>query len=219
MAADRSRRARAAKRRRRRRSSPHSPASPRRRRRARHPHLDYSLPYRTLLAGRGHTIPYLGDRVLARSSGCATGSTSSHSTGATAHREHADPARRRRTAAYVIDMETGARYPSPTDDQRRSTRHRHRERGDDLLDLQMGGRLTRATAVGRCRASSTVRATVDRGHRARRVSPADLRIEQRLSVSTNSATTRGGGVVASPWLPAPAHPRRRRAGTIPPAGS
>ncbi len=27
-------------------------------------HLDYSIPYRTLLAGRGLTIPYLGERVL-----------------------------------------------------------------------------------------------------------------------------------------------------------
>ena len=27
-------------------------------------HLDYSLPYRTLLSGRGLTIPYLGDRLL-----------------------------------------------------------------------------------------------------------------------------------------------------------
>ena len=27
-------------------------------------HLDYSIPYRTLLSGRGLTIPYLGERVL-----------------------------------------------------------------------------------------------------------------------------------------------------------
>jgi len=106
-------------------------------------HIDYSLPYRTLLAGRGLTIPYLGDRVLdalvgllvrLHLAGFYWGDCSLSNT---LFRRDAGA-----LSAFVIDMETGARYPSLSDGQRRLDLDIATENvAGGLLDLQMGGRL------------------------------------------------------------------------------
>jgi hypothetical protein len=106
-------------------------------------HLDYSLPYRTLLSGRGLTIPYLGERVLdalvgllvrLHLAGFFWGDCSLSNT---LFRRDAGA-----LSAYVIDVETGERYPSLTDGQRRLDLQIATENvGGGLLDLQMGGRL------------------------------------------------------------------------------
>jgi len=76
-------------------------------------HLDYSLPYRTLLSGRAMTIPYLGERLLdalsepagcsTRSSDCSCGSTWPASSGVIARSRTrcsaATPAPSRRTSS------------------------------------------------------------------------------------------------------------------------
>ena len=93
-------------------------------------HLDYSIPYRTLLAGRGLTIPYLGERVLdslvvllvrLHLAGFFWGDCSLSNT---LFRRDAGA-----LSAYVIDMETGEQYPQLSDGQRRlDLRRRDRER-------------------------------------------------------------------------------------------
>ena len=106
-------------------------------------HIDYSLPYRTLLAGRGLTIPYLGDRVLdalvgllvrLHLAGFYWGDCSLSNT---LFRRDAGA-----LSAFVIDMETGAHYPALSDGQRRLDLDIATENvAGGLLDLQMGGRL------------------------------------------------------------------------------
>ncbi len=106
-------------------------------------HLDYSLPYRTLLAGRGLTIPYLGDRMLdalvgllvrLHLAGFYWGDCSLSNT---LFRRDAGA-----LSAYVIDLETGERYPSLTAGQRRLDLDIATENvAGGLLDLQIGGRL------------------------------------------------------------------------------
>ena len=106
-------------------------------------HLDYSLPYRTLLAGRGLTIPYLGERMLdalvgllvrLHLAGFYWGDCSLSNT---LFRRDAGA-----LAAYVIDLETGERYPSLTAGQRQLDLNIATENvAGGLLDLQMGGRL------------------------------------------------------------------------------
>ena len=106
-------------------------------------HLDYSLPYRVLLSGRGLRIPYLGDRLLDALSGllvrlhlagffwgdCSLSNTLFlRDAGA--------------LSAYIIDMETGARHPSLSDGQRRLDLMIATENvAGDLVDLQTGGLL------------------------------------------------------------------------------
>lgn len=106
-------------------------------------HLDYSLPYRTLLAGRGLTIPYLGERVLdalvgllvrLHLAGFFWGDCSLSNT---LFRRDAGA-----LSAYVIDMETGARYGQLSDGQRSLDLQVATESvAGGLLDLQAGGRL------------------------------------------------------------------------------
>ncbi|MGA9278640.1 lipopolysaccharide kinase InaA family protein, partial [Ilumatobacter sp.] len=106
-------------------------------------HLDYSLPYRTLLAGRGLTIPYLGERVLdalvvllvrLHLAGYFWGDCSLSNT---LFRRDAGA-----LSAYVIDVETGERYPQLSDGQRRLDLQVATENvAGGLLDLQAGGRL------------------------------------------------------------------------------
>lgn len=106
-------------------------------------HLDYSLPYRTLLAGRGLTIPYLGERVLdalvgllvrLHLAGFYWGDCSLSNT---LFRRDAGA-----LSAYVIDVETAERHPTLTDGQRRLDLQIATENvAGGLLDLQMGGRL------------------------------------------------------------------------------
>ena len=106
-------------------------------------HLDYSLPYRTLLAGRGLTIPYLGERMLdalvgllvrLHLAGFYWGDCSLSNT---LFRRDAGA-----LSAYVIDLETGERYPSLTAGQRQLDLNIATENvAGGLLDLQMGGRL------------------------------------------------------------------------------
>ncbi|MEL6891293.1 MAG: DUF4032 domain-containing protein [Actinomycetota bacterium] len=106
-------------------------------------HLDYSLPYRTLLSGRGLTIPYLGERVLdalvgllvrLHLAGFFWGDCSLSNT---LFRRDAGA-----LSAYVIDMETGERFPTLSDGQRALDLQVATENvAGGLLDLQEGGRL------------------------------------------------------------------------------
>lgn len=106
-------------------------------------HLDYSIPYRTLLAGRGLTIPYLGERVLdslvgllvrLHLAGFFWGDCSLSNT---LFRRDAGA-----LSAYVIDMETGERHKTLSPGQRSLDLHVATENvAGGLLDLQAGGRL------------------------------------------------------------------------------
>ncbi|MGI9051964.1 MAG: DUF4032 domain-containing protein [Ilumatobacteraceae bacterium] len=106
-------------------------------------HLDYSLPYRTLLSGRGMSIPYLGDRLLdslvgllvrLHLAGFFWGDCSLSNT---LFRRDAGA-----LSAYVIDVETSERYASLSDGQRRMDLDIASENvAGGLLDLQAGGRL------------------------------------------------------------------------------
>ena len=75
-------------------------------------HLDYSLPYRTLLSGRGLSIPYLGERLLDSLVGLLV---RLHLAGFFWGDCSLSNALFRRDAgalqAYVIDVETSERYP------------------------------------------------------------------------------------------------------------
>ena len=106
-------------------------------------HLDYSLPYRVLLSGRGLKIPYLGDRLLDSLAGLlvrlhlAGFFWGDCSLSNTLFRRDAGA-----LSAYVIDMETGERHPSLSDGQRALDLQIATENvAGDLLDLQAGGLL------------------------------------------------------------------------------
>jgi hypothetical protein len=106
-------------------------------------HLDYALPYRTLLSGRGMTIPYLGDRLLDALVGLLV---RLHLGGFFWGDCSLSNALFRRDAgelgAYVIDVETSERYERLSDGQRRLDLDIATENvAGGLLDLQMGGRL------------------------------------------------------------------------------
>jgi uncharacterized protein DUF4032/lipopolysaccharide kinase (Kdo/WaaP) family protein len=106
-------------------------------------HIDYSLPYRVLLSGRGLQIPYLGERVLDALSGLlvrlhlAGFYWGDCSLSNTLFRRDAGA-----LSAYVIDMETGERHPTLSDGQRNLDLVIAIENvAGDLEDLQAGGRL------------------------------------------------------------------------------
>ena len=106
-------------------------------------HLDYSLPYRVLLSGRGLHIPYLGDRLLdalvgllvrLHLAGFYWGDCSLSNT---LFRRDAAA-----LSAYIIDVETGERHPTLSDGQRALDLQIATENvGGGLLDLQLGGSL------------------------------------------------------------------------------
>jgi hypothetical protein len=106
-------------------------------------HLDYSLPYRNLLAGQGLTIPYLGDRLLdalvgllvrLHLAGFFWGDCSLSNT---LFRRDAGE-----LMAYVIDVETSERYDQLSAGQRTLDLQIATENvAGGLLDLQAGGRL------------------------------------------------------------------------------
>ena len=106
-------------------------------------HLDYSIPYRTLLSGRGLTIPYLGERVLDAMAGLlvrlhlAGYFWGDCSLSNTLFRRDA-----RALSAQVIDMETGEHYDALSDGQLTFDLQIATENfAGGLLDLQAGGRL------------------------------------------------------------------------------
>ena len=106
-------------------------------------HLDYAIPYRTLLTGRGLTIPYLGERVLDSLVGLLV---RIHLEGFFWGDCSLSNVLFRRDAgalsAYVIDMETGERFPSLSDGQRTFDLQIATENvAGGLLDLQAGGQL------------------------------------------------------------------------------
>jgi hypothetical protein len=106
-------------------------------------HLDYSLPYRTLLSGRGLSIPYLGERLLDSLVGLLV---RLHLAGFFWGDCSLSNALFRRDAgalqAYVIDVETSERYDRLSDGQRRLDLDIASENvAGGLLDLQVGGRL------------------------------------------------------------------------------
>jgi len=106
-------------------------------------HLDYSLPYRSLLSGRGLHIPYLGERMLdalvgllvrLHLAGFFWGDCSLSNT---LFRRDAGE-----LAAYIIDVETSERHDKLTDGQRAMDLQIAAENvAGGLLDLQAGGRL------------------------------------------------------------------------------
>ncbi len=106
-------------------------------------HLDYALPYRSLLSGRGLTIPYLGEKMLdalvgllvrLHLAGFFWGDCSLSNT---LFRRDAGA-----LSAYIIDVETSERYPKLSTGQRRMDLDIATENvAGGLLDLQMGGRL------------------------------------------------------------------------------
>ncbi len=106
-------------------------------------HLDYSLPYRNLLAGQGLTIPYLGDRLLdalvgllvrLHLAGFFWGDCSLSNT---LFRRDAGE-----LSAYVIDVETSERHDQLSAGQRTLDLQIATENvAGGLLDLQAGGRL------------------------------------------------------------------------------
>ncbi len=108
-------------------------------------HLDYSLPYRNLLAGQGMSIPYLGERVLGALVGLlvrlhlAGFFWGDCSLSNTLFRRDAGE-----LAAYIIDVETSERYEKLSDGQRTLDLQIATENvAGGLLDLQAGGRLVK----------------------------------------------------------------------------
>ncbi|MEY2974703.1 MAG: hypothetical protein RIR49_1123 [Actinomycetota bacterium] len=106
-------------------------------------HLDYSLPYRSLLSGRGLRIPFLGDRLLDALVGLLV---RLHLAGFFWGDCSLSNALFRRDAgtlaAYVIDVETGERHQRLTDGQRRLDLMIACDNvAGGLLDLQEAGRL------------------------------------------------------------------------------
>lgn len=106
-------------------------------------HLDFSLPYRTLLSGRGLRIPYLGERMLDALAGLlvrlhlAGFYWGDCSLSNTLFRRDADA-----LAAYIIDVETGERHEELSIGQRRLDLQIATENVlGGLMDLQMGGLL------------------------------------------------------------------------------
>jgi tRNA A-37 threonylcarbamoyl transferase component Bud32 len=106
-------------------------------------HLDYSLPYRNLLAGQGMTIPYLGERLLGALVGLlvrlhlAGFFWGDCSLSNTLFRRDAGE-----LAAYIIDVETSERHEKLSDGQRTMDLQIATENvAGGLLDLQAGGRL------------------------------------------------------------------------------
>ncbi len=106
-------------------------------------HLDYSLPYRILLSGRGLQIPYLGERLLDSLAGLlvrlhlAGFFWGDCSLSNTLFRRDADALQ-----AYVIDVETGERHESLSDGQRTlDLQIATQNVAGDLTDLQAGGLL------------------------------------------------------------------------------
>lgn len=106
-------------------------------------YIDYSLPYRVVLSGRGLQIPYLGERVLDALAGLlvrlhlAGFYWGDCSLSNTLFRRDAGA-----LSAYIIDMETGERHPSLSDGQRRLDLNIATENvAGDLEDLRAGGRL------------------------------------------------------------------------------
>lgn len=107
-------------------------------------HLDYSLPYRTLLMGRGLQIPYLGDRMLdamvvllvrIHLAGFFWGDCSLSNT---LFRRDAGALQ-----AYIIDVETAEQHEQLTDGQRDFDLMIATDNvAGGLLDLQAAGRLS-----------------------------------------------------------------------------
>jgi len=104
-------------------------------------HIDFSLPYRVLLSGRGLKIPYLGDRVLDALVGLlvrlhlAGFSWGDCSLSNTLFRRDAGA-----LVAFVIDVETGELHPKLSDGQRSIDLTIAVENvAGGLLDLEAGG--------------------------------------------------------------------------------
>jgi hypothetical protein len=106
-------------------------------------HIDFSMPYRSLLSGRGLQIPYLGDRLLDALAGLLV---RLHLAGFFWGDCSLSNSLFRRDAgalsAYIIDLETGERHATLTAGQRRLDIAIATENvAGGLLDLQAGGRL------------------------------------------------------------------------------
>jgi tRNA A-37 threonylcarbamoyl transferase component Bud32 len=106
-------------------------------------HIDYSLPYRILLSGRGLRIPYLGDRLLDALAGLLVRLHLSGfywgdcSLSNTLFRRDAGA-----LMAYIIDLETGERHGELTNGQRALDLQIATENvAGDLMDLSAGGLL------------------------------------------------------------------------------
>ncbi len=106
-------------------------------------HIDYSLPYRLLLSGRGLQVPYLGERLLDALAGLlvrlhlAGFYWGDCSLSNTLFRRDAGA-----LSAYIIDLETGERHRALSDGQRKMDLQIATENvAGDLMDLSAGGLL------------------------------------------------------------------------------
>jgi tRNA A-37 threonylcarbamoyl transferase component Bud32 len=106
-------------------------------------HIDYSLPYRLLLSGRGLQVPYLGERLLDALAGLlvrlhlAGFYWGDCSLSNTLFRRDAGA-----LSAYIIDLETGERHSELSDGQRKMDLQIATENvAGDLMDLAAGGLL------------------------------------------------------------------------------
>jgi hypothetical protein len=147
-------------------------------------HLDYALPYRSLLSGRGLTIPYLGERLLdalvgllvrLHLAGFYWGDCSLSNT---LFRRDAGA-----LSAYVIDVETGERYPASATASAASTcRSPPRTWPAGCSTSRPAAGSTPTSTRGRCRRHrGAVRATVGRAHEPDEFDANEMfRLEQRL---------------------------------------
>ncbi len=148
-------------------------------------HLDYSLPYRILLSGRGLHIPYLGERLLDSLAGLlvrlhlAGFFWGDCSLSNTLFRRDADALQ-----AYVIDVETGERHETLSDGQRAlDLQIATQNVAGDLIDLQAGGLLAAgidpvetALAIEECYVQLWAELTVTEEFHAEET----FRVDQRL---------------------------------------
>jgi tRNA A-37 threonylcarbamoyl transferase component Bud32 len=106
-------------------------------------YIEYSLPYRSLLSGRGLPIPYLGERLLDALSGLlarlhlAGFYWGDCSLSNTLFRRDAGA-----LSAYIIDLETGERHGELSNGQRElDLQIATQNVAGDLMDLELGGLL------------------------------------------------------------------------------
>jgi tRNA A-37 threonylcarbamoyl transferase component Bud32 len=148
-------------------------------------HVDYSLPYRVLLSGRGLQIPYLGERLLDSLAGLlvrlhlAGFFWGDCSLSNTLFRRDADALQ-----AYIIDVETGELHHTLSDGQRLLDLEIATQNvAGDLIDLQAGGMLAEgidpvetALAIGQSYESLWAELTVVEEFRVDET----FRVDQRL---------------------------------------
>ena len=181
-------------------------------------HIDYSLPYRVLLSGRGLQIPYLGERVLDALAGLlvrlhlAGFYWGDCSLSNTLFRRDAGA-----LGAYIIDVETSERHTTLSDGQRRLDLTIATENvAGDLEDLHAGGRL--AEGIDPIATAQAIETTY-RSLWTELTGADEFDVERDLSHRSPVAALarprircgRAGAVHHCRWFEVAPHPPRRRA--------